>query len=57
MDTFDREEQKEIFKEAIKEWLDGKYKLVGKWTVHGFLACLVVALGYVILFAHGWSLK
>lgn len=57
MSELDREEQKTIFKEAIKEWLDEKYTLVGKWTVHGFLAACVVGLCYLVLLSHGWSVK
>lgn len=54
---FDKETAKAAFKEAAKEWLDDKYRQVGKWTVHGALAGLVFALGYFVLFAHGWRLS
>jgi len=52
MEELDREEQKAIVKEAIREWLDEKYAEFGKWTLHGvFAAVLAVAVGYIAL--HG----
>ena len=50
---FDREQQKEIVKEAIREWLDEKYSAFGKWTVHGLAAASLCALVY-LLSTHGW---
>lgn len=47
------DEQKEIIKEAISEWLDEKYAEFGKWTIHGLLATAIAALGYFAA-AHGW---
>ena len=42
------EEQKELHKEAIKEamqeWLDQRYQAVGKWTVKGFIAMIVIVI-------------
>lgn len=46
MDNLDREEQKAIVKEAIREWLDEKYSAFGKWTLHGLLAACLGALAY-----------
>lgn len=46
MMDLDREEQKAIVKEAIREWLDEKYTAFGKWTLHGLLAACIGALAY-----------
>ncbi len=46
---------KEAVKEALKEWLDDKFLLVGKWTVNGVLAAGLVALVYAILIHQGWK--
>lgn len=50
----DPTETKAALKEALKEWLDEKYAELGKWTFRTFLASLVFALGYFILFTNGW---
>ena len=52
MIDLDREEQKEIVKEAIREWLDEKYSSFGKWTLHGVLASVLGAVAYYLV-AHG----
>ena len=46
---------KDAVKEALKEWLDEKFLLVGKWTVNGVLAAGLAALVYVILMQQGWK--
>jgi hypothetical protein len=55
------EEQKELYKQAIKEgvneWMDNMYKTVGKWTIHGGLVTIVGLLGYMYGYAHGWFQK
>ena len=48
------EMQKRVMKEAIKEWLDEQFTKVGKWTAASFVALLLVALAYLILWANGW---
>lgn len=53
MGEFDREEHKEIIKEAIREWLDEKYATFGKWTFHGLTAA-GLAYGAYFLLGHGW---
>lgn len=52
MPDLDREEQKAIVKEAIREWLDEKYIAFGKWTLHGMMAAGLGALAY-FLATHG----
>ena len=48
------EMQKRVMKEAIKEWLDEQFTKVGKWTAASFVALLLAALAYLILWANGW---
>jgi hypothetical protein len=49
MPNVDSEKQKEIIKEAIHEWLDCKYKEIGKWTFKGLLAMGFALLIYTYL--------
>lgn len=49
------EHTKELFKQAIKEWLDEKYQDVGRWTVNGIWALALVGIVYFILWTHGWK--
>lgn len=55
------EEQKDLHKEAIKEaiqeWLDQQYKMVGKWTMKGITAAALAVLFYMYAAAHGWVIK
>lgn len=55
------EEQKDIYKEAIKEalseWLDKQFAIVGKWTVRGIAAALLAMMVYVYAASHGWGAK
>lgn len=48
MPDLDRDEQKEIVKEAIREWLDERYSEFGKWTLHGLLAAIIAAMTYYL---------
>lgn len=49
------EERKEIVKEAIREWMEEKYKEIGKWTVRAFFVGLFGALVYFMLIVNGWK--
>lgn len=55
------EEQKELHKEAIKEaiseWLDKQFSVVGRWTLKGIAAMGLAALFYIYAAAHGWIVK
>lgn len=51
----DKETQKAIVKEAITEWLDVKFAMVGKWTVSGILAVALAGLFYAYISTHGWK--
>ena len=52
MVDFNKEEQKEIVKEAITEWLDSKYVEAGKWTIHGIIASAIAFLAFFLV-THG----
>lgn len=49
------EEQKEILKEALKEWLDEKFTTFGKWSFGIFAAAAFFAVSYFILTINGWK--
>jgi len=55
------EEQKELhkaaIKEAISEWLDKQFIVLGKWTLKGLSAMGLAALVYMWAAAHGWHIK
>lgn len=55
MPELDREEQKAIVKEAIREWLDEKYTAFGKWTLHGLLAAALGFLAYFLAIHGGFK--
>lgn len=42
-------------KEAIKEWLDGIWMQVGKWTLKGFVALLFAGFVYLLVATHGFG--
>ena len=50
----DKDMMKEAVKETLREWLDEKYAVFGKWSMHGILAMLLVALAYFIATQNGW---
>lgn len=46
---------KEALKDALKEWLDEKFLLWGKWSMGALLAVALTGLTYVILKGYGWT--
>jgi hypothetical protein len=50
----DHEDTKAALKEALKEWLDDKFTLFGKWSLGAFASSALVALVYFILTTNGW---
>lgn len=48
---------KEALAEAIKDWLNERYRSVGKWTLRGISAAAFAALVYFILTHSGWAHK
>lgn len=55
------EEQKELYKQAIKEaaeeWLKEQYSTFGRWTARGLLSTLSVVILYMYATSHGWVIK
>lgn len=45
---------KEALKEAIQEWLDKQFILLGKWTLGGVCSAGLAVLAYVWLSSQGW---
>lgn len=52
-----RDEQKELIKEAIQEWLDKQFTNFGKWTLRGMGSMVFSVLIYFWLQSHGVHLK
>ena len=48
---------KEAIKEAIQEWLDKQFIVLGKWTLKGLSAMSLAALVYLWAASHGWNIK
>lgn len=53
----DNKEQKEIFKQAVKEWMDENYLKVGKYTVNAIGVLIVAGLIYFLLWTQGYVHK
>jgi hypothetical protein len=49
-----KDETKAAFKEAMKEWMDDKFREFGKWSFFTFMAALFSALVYFMLQFNGW---
>ena len=54
MPEIDKNERKEIVKEAINEWLDKQFATIGKWTLGGLVSAILAALLYFTLTNSGW---
>lgn len=48
------EEQKDVVKQALKEWLNEQFAAFGRWSMFGILAMAFSAIVYVWLLDHGW---
>lgn len=46
---------KDAFKEAIREYLDEKTRLFGKWSLRSLSIAVIVALLYFVLSINGWQ--
>jgi hypothetical protein len=51
------EEEKEVLKEALREWLDAKFAEFGKWSLGSIVCAAFIALIYFMLSMNGWSHK
>lgn len=50
-----RDEFKDAMKDALKEWLDGKFAELGRWSMGAFFAALLAAIVAFILHMNGWQ--
>ena len=50
-----REELQQAVKDGLKEWLDERFALVGKWTTRGVVAMLLAVVVYLFLKQSGWT--
>jgi hypothetical protein len=48
---------KDVVKEALKEWLNEKVAEFGWWTIKGIGYLLFCALIYAWFATHGWSIQ
>lgn len=48
-------EQKEILKEAIKEWMNERYAEIGRWTVRVILTTALTGLLWAYIQARGFK--
>ena len=52
----DNETQKAAIKEAITDWLDVQFALLGRWTMKGVMSVALAGLMYAYLTTKGWKL-
>lgn len=50
-----RDDIKAAMKEAIREWLDDKFAMFGKWSFASLAALGLAALLWFFLTTHGWK--
>lgn len=55
MPELNRNEQKAMLKEAIREWLDDQFAAFGRWTFYGMLSAAFGGLVYLALRGQGWT--
>lgn len=48
------DEVKAALKDGIKEWLDDKFAMFGKWSLMTIMAMILASLTYFILIMNGW---
>lgn len=48
------EEQKAALKEALKEWMDDKFAMFGKFSLGAFIVALLSIVAYALLTLNGW---
>jgi hypothetical protein len=51
----DREAQKQVLREAIREWMDDAFAEFGKWTFKGILVLAFAGCVYMAMKGQGWS--
>jgi adenine/guanine phosphoribosyltransferase-like PRPP-binding protein len=56
MTDLNQTEQKELFKQAIKEWMTERYADVGRWTVKVILTTALTGFLWAYIQARGFKL-
>jgi hypothetical protein len=56
MTDLNQKEQKELFKQAIKEWMDERYADVGRWAVKVILTTALTGLLWAYIQARGFKI-
>lgn len=54
MPSIEKDVLKEAIKEGLREWLDDKFMMFGKWSAAGLLAAAFAGLVYLALIGAGW---
>lgn len=54
MPPLNQNEQKEVVKQAIREWMDDAFAEFGKWTLKGILVLAFAGCVYLALKGQGW---
>lgn len=54
MPEMTKDEQKEIVKEALREWLDQQFATFGRWSLNAILALLLAGVVWAWLWGNGW---
>lgn len=49
------QDEKEILKEALQEWMDGKFASFGRWSFYTLATLAFGAVIYFILITNGWK--
>jgi hypothetical protein len=52
----DREDQKQVIKEAIKDWLNEKVMMFGWYSIKTIFFVFVAGLAYAWFVTHGWNI-
>lgn len=50
-----REDEKQTVKEALKEWLDAKFSIFGKWAFGSLVSIVLAAALYLFFMTQGWK--
>lgn len=50
-----KEDTKAAMKEALKEWMDEKFAVFGRWSFYSLSAMALTALVYFMLRMNGWK--
>lgn len=55
VEAMSKEDTKAAMKEALKEWMDEKFAVFGRWSFYSLSAMALTALVYFMLRMNGWK--